>query len=79
MPKTSAQNILIPRKRLYTLREAGEYLGRPTWGMRELIWSGKIPVVQDGRKGKMYVDINDLDAYIDHLKKTEVDIRPFSP
>ena len=66
----SGQNILIPKKRLYTLREAGEYLGRPVWGIRELIWSGKIPVIQDGRK--MYLDINDLDSYIDQYKKTEI-------
>ena len=66
----SGQNILIPKKRLYTLREAGEYLGRPVWGIRELIRSGKIPVIQDGRK--MYLDINDLDSYIDQYKKTEI-------
>ena len=70
MPKTSSQNILIPRKRLYTLREAGDYLGRPVWGIRELIWSGKIPVIQDGRK--MYLDIIDLDSYIERFKKTEI-------
>ena len=70
MSKASNQNILIPRKRLYSLKEAGEYLGRPVWGIRELIWSGKIPVIQDGRK--MYLDINDLDAYIDRFKRTEI-------
>lgn len=73
MLKTTTQNLLIPRKRLYTLREAGEYLGRPTWGIRELIWSGKIPVIQDGKGGKMYLDINDLDGYIDRSKKTETE------
>ena len=26
------------QKRLYTLKEAAEYLGRSEWGMRELIW-----------------------------------------
>lgn len=66
----TVENILIPRKRLYTLREAGEYLGRPVWGIRELIWSGKIPVIQDGRK--MYLDIIDLDSYIERFKKTEI-------
>ncbi len=33
------------RKRLFTLKEAAEYLGRTVWGMRELIWK-KIPVVK---------------------------------
>jgi excisionase family DNA binding protein len=65
-----SKNTFIPRKRLYTLKEAGEYLGRPVWSIRKLIWSGKIPVIQDGRK--MYLDINDLNSYIDRFKKTEI-------
>jgi len=62
-------NTYIPRKRLYTLKDAAEYLGRPVWGVRELVWSGKLPVIQDSRK--MYLDIFDLDRYIDGSKKTE--------
>lgn len=49
-------------KRLYTIKEAAEYLGRSTWSMRELVWAGKIPFVKDGRK--FYFDIEDLDEYI---------------
>jgi len=67
IPKT--QNVYIPRKRLYNLKEAAEYLGRPVWGMRELVWAGKLPVIQDGRK--MYLDIYDLNKYIEKSKKTE--------
>jgi hypothetical protein len=49
-------------KRLYTLKEAARYLGRSEWGMRELIWGRKIPVVRE--KLKIYLDINDLDEFV---------------
>jgi hypothetical protein len=49
-------------KRLYPLKEAAQYLGRSEWGMRELIWARKIPVVREGRK--IYLDIHDLEEYV---------------
>ena len=71
MNKTAViQNSLIPKKRLYNLKEAALYLGRTVWGIRELIWSGRIPVIQDGRK--QYIDIYDLDKYIEGNKKYEI-------
>jgi len=36
--------------------------------MRELIWKGRVPIIQDGRK--IYVDVRDLDAYIEKTKET---------
>ena len=54
------------RKRLYNLKEAAEYLGRSVYGVRELIWSGKIPPVKDGRK--YYLDVNDLNEYVEKNK-----------
>ena len=62
-----AQGITYPTfKRLYTLKEAAEYLGRSEWSMRELIWSGSIRVVKVGRK--IYVDIEDLNDFINRNK-----------
>lgn len=55
-------------KRLYNLKEASVYLGRSVWGVRELIWAGKIPVVKDGRK--MFIDIIDLEKYVENNKMT---------
>jgi excisionase family DNA binding protein len=55
-------------KRLYTLKEAAEYLGRSEWGMRELIWAGKIPVVRPGGGRKIFVDIEDLNGFITQNK-----------
>ena len=57
-------------KRLYDLKSAAEYLGRPVWGVRELIWAGKLPVVRDGKK--QYVDLYDMDNYIARNKITMI-------
>lgn len=63
--------ILDPaRKRLYTLKEAAEYLGRSEWGMREVIWAGEIPVVKREGGRKIFLDILDLMAFIDRNKST---------
>ncbi len=68
---TRAQRIQYPLvKRLYTLKESAEYLGRSVWGVRELIWSRTIPVVKMDGCRKMYLDRNDLDTFIEKNKKT---------
>ena len=64
-----AQRICNPLgKRLYTLKEAAQYLGRSEWSMRELIWAGEVPVVKGAGRSKQYLDINDLDAYVNRNK-----------
>ncbi len=66
-----AQGICYPLpKRLFTLREASVYLGRTLWGMRELVWAGKISIVRDGKR--MFIDIQDLEAYVKKNKTTYV-------
>jgi len=54
-------------KRLYTLKEAACYLGRSDWSVREMLWSGKLPYVKDGKR--IFLDIRDLDEWIDGTKK----------
>ena len=56
------------QKRLYTVKEAAAYLGRCEWGMRELIWAGTIPVIRSNGGRKIYVDIKDLDRFIEQNK-----------
>ena len=56
------------RKRLYTLKEGAAYLGRSEWGMRELIWAGAIPVVKQQTARKIFLDINDLDRFVEANK-----------
>jgi hypothetical protein len=64
-----AQGIINPmQKRLYTLKEAAEYLGRSEWGMRELVWAGFIPVVKQRNARKIFLDINDLDMFVESNK-----------
>jgi excisionase family DNA binding protein len=55
-------------KRLYTLDEAAIYLGRSYWSVRELVISGKIPRVQDEGGRKIFLDIHDLEAFVDRNK-----------
>ncbi|MEN6374586.1 MAG: helix-turn-helix domain-containing protein [Smithella sp.] len=55
-------------KRLYTLKEAAGYLGRSVWGMRDLIWAQIIPVVKQPGSRKIYLDIIDLDKFIEKNK-----------
>jgi excisionase family DNA binding protein len=59
----------LPVKRLYTVKESAVYLARPVSSIRTLIWKGLLPVVKDeGRR--MYLDIKDLDTYINKNKET---------
>lgn len=58
-----------PRKgRLHSTIEAAEYLGLSIWTLRGLLWGGEIPMVRFARK--QYVDVRDLDAFIEEHKKT---------
>lgn len=70
-PVQRSHEISNPKqKRLYTLKEAAQYLGRSEWGMRDLVWTGRIPVVRDGKK--LFIDINDLEMYVSRHKTTYV-------
>jgi excisionase family DNA binding protein len=53
-------------KRLYSIQEASEYLGRSVWAVREMLWNGKIPYIKDGRR--ILLDIKDMDVWIDKNK-----------
>ena len=68
---TREQRIYNPLcKRLYTLKESAEYLGRSEWGMRDLIWKQLIPVVMNNGGRKIFIDVQDLDAYVSDHKST---------
>lgn len=56
-------NPLPLNKRLYDLKEAAVYLGRPVFSVRTLIWNGALPVIKDGRK--FYLDIHDMNEYVE--------------
>lgn len=54
-------------KRLFSIKEASVYLGRSIWGLREMLWAGKLPFVKDGKR--ILIDIHDMDTWIDANKK----------
>jgi hypothetical protein len=66
--KQKTQGGFIPGKRLYTIKEAAIYLGRGEWGVRELIWKQAIPVVKEEGGRKIFIDIIDLENYINKNK-----------
>ncbi len=61
-------------QRLMGANAAARYLGLSYWTLRELIWSGAIPIVQlpnktGGRMRRILVDKNDLDSLIERSKE----------
>lgn len=56
-------------KRLYSIDEAGTYLGRSACAVRELVWKGRLPAVRFDRR--IFIDVRDLDALIDKNKHVE--------
>ena len=57
-------------KRLFTLPEAAIYLGRSIWSIRRLVWNGDLPQVR--LRGRVHVDIQDMDSLIERNKEQEV-------
>jgi excisionase family DNA binding protein len=67
----TAQRISNPvRPRLLSLKKAAEYLGVSEWGMRTIIWNGDIPSVRYPGGRKFYIDVKDLDAFVEANKTT---------
>ena len=54
------------KPRLLTVKEASTYLGRSVPSVRELIWSGSLPIVRVGRR--IHFDIGDLEKWIEAHK-----------
>jgi len=62
-------------QRLMGANEAARYMGLSYWTLRDLIWSGAIPLVQlpsknGGRLRRILVDRADLDRLIERSKET---------
>jgi hypothetical protein len=55
--------------RLLPLKKAADYLGLTVWSMRERIWAGDIPVVRFPGGRKMFVDVLDLEEFIQRNKE----------
>ena len=59
-------------KRLLTVKETAEYLGRSEAAIRELVWHGKIGYIRTDRR--IMFDIRDLDKWIDENRVSEGEI-----
>jgi hypothetical protein len=60
-------NPITPR--LLPLKAAAAYLGLTVWALRERIWAGALPVVQFPGGRKQYLDVRDLDSFIESHKR----------
>ena len=58
-------------KRLYSVKEAGRYLGRSPWTIRRLIRDGVLREVRQGRR--VMVDLVDMDLFIEKHKREAID------
>ena len=58
-------------KRLYSVKEAGRYLGRSPWTIRRLIRDGCLREVRQGRR--VMVDLVDMDQFIEKYKRRATD------
>jgi excisionase family DNA binding protein len=54
-------------KRLYSLREASNYLGISYWSVRDLIHAGALHYVKIGRR--VLIDLRDLESFVESQKE----------
>ena len=67
MKERGIQNPVRPvDKRLFSLKEAADYLGISIWTMRGLTWNNSLRIVRFSRR--IYVDRKDLDNFIEKNK-----------
>ena len=59
---------IVPKKRLYLIKELVAEIGATAWFWRSQIWDGELPFVQVGRK--MFVDSEDIEKFIQRNKQT---------
>lgn len=55
-------------KRLFNIKDAAQYMGRTPWGIRELVWAGHLPVVKPASGRKIFIDVVDMDKFIEENK-----------
>lgn len=58
-------------KRLYSIKEVAGYLGRSPWTIAEMVRTGKLPYIPDGKR--KFLDIQDIDRWIETNKRQDID------
>ena len=61
-------NTNLAGPRLLPLKKAADYIGLTVWAMRERIWAGDIPVVRFPGGRKQFIDIKDIESFIERNK-----------
>ena len=56
--------------RLLPLKDAAAWLGLSVWSLRERIWAGDIPVVRFPGGRRQFIDVQDLERFIEQNKTT---------
>jgi excisionase family DNA binding protein len=57
------------QKRLFSIKEAAVILGRSPWVIHNMVRTGKIAYIQDGKR--IFLDINDINAWIEKSKRID--------
>jgi hypothetical protein len=60
----------IGNPRLLPLKDAAQWLGLTVWSLRERIWAGDIPVVRFPGGRKQFIDVQDLEDFVQKNKMT---------
>lgn len=58
-------------KRLLSIKEAGIYLSRSPWTVAEMVRTGKLPYLKDGKR--KFLDIQDINNWIETNKRQDID------
>jgi hypothetical protein len=59
---------IVPKKRLYSIKELTSLIGATDWFWRSQIWDGQLPYVKVGKK--QFVDYRDIENFIQNNKHT---------
>jgi hypothetical protein len=59
---------IVPKKRLYSIKELTSLIGATDWFWRSQIWDGQLPYVKVGKK--QFVDYRDIEDFIQKNKHT---------
>ena len=60
-----------PQQRLLRTKQAAEYLCMSEWKLRKLIQDGVLPYLHEAEGAPFYLDVHDLDEYIDRNKQQD--------
>lgn len=70
MSQKLGNNQTLPR-RLFSIKEIASYIGRSPWTIAEMVRTGKLAYIKDGRR--KFLDICDINKWIESSKRQDID------